>query len=46
MRNIKYDTVGTILKSKTKIVEKEAKSIPLTHIHYMTLTLLAGYRTG
>ena len=35
-KTTKYHTVGTVLKSDRKIVEREAKSIPLTHSIYMT----------
>jgi hypothetical protein len=35
MKNKKYDTIKIVLKSNTKIIETEAKSIPLTRI-YMT----------
>jgi hypothetical protein len=35
MKNLKYHTVGKVLKSIRKIVEKEAKFISLANI-YMT----------
>ena len=35
MKNKKYDTIKIFLKSNTKMIETEVKSIPLTHI-YMT----------
>ena len=37
MNNVKYNTVGTVLKSYRKIIESEAKSIPenmAAHIHH------------
>ena len=33
MKNYKYHTVGTVLKSNRKIIESEKKSIPLTRVH-------------
>jgi hypothetical protein len=38
MKNNKYHTVGTVLKSNLKIVATVAKSIPSTHTYvYMTI---------
>ena len=34
MKNIKYYTVGKVLKYNRKIVETMTKSIPSTHITY------------
>jgi len=46
MKNKKYDTIKIVLKSNTKIIETEAKSIPLIHIYIIHERSVSWLGTG